>query len=149
VVKDELRLSGLTAGASAQYRRGEQWPVTLRIGAGVLLGDVRDDRSGTLTNSKGERYDVGPQRSVGATYVYFAPALRIGRRLGPHVEVNVGAEILLMAALSQPKWNDDSRILTTNTPGAQGDGLGTFGKDSLLGSVLVLIAPGIGARFEL
>jgi hypothetical protein len=145
---DDVRLSALTAGLSAQYHKGAAWPLLLRFGAGLLVGSAKDDRAGTLENSKGETYTVGLSRSAGATYVYFAPEARIGRRIGKHFELNVGAEILLMAGLTQPKWSDNNQILTTNDPRTQGDGVGTFGDQKLLGGFIVHVTPGVGARYE-
>jgi hypothetical protein len=147
-VRDSLRLSGLTAGLSAQYHKGERWPVLMRFGAGLLLGNARDERSGSLQNSKLETYSVDRTSSASATYLYFAPEVRVGRRFGQHFELNLGAEILLMASLSQPKWDDNTQILTPNNPKAQGDGYGTFGKETLLGSFVVFAVPGVGARYE-
>jgi hypothetical protein len=147
-VDDKLRLAGLTLGASAQFHKGEQWPVLLRLGAGVLLGSLRDERAGSLTNSLSERYHVSLQKSATASFLYVAPEVRIGRRFGAHLELSVGTEILLMTALSKPKWNDAPGVLTTNVSGKQGDGVGTFGNDTLAGSFMVLVAPGLGARYD-
>jgi hypothetical protein len=146
-VTDKLKLSALTVGASAQYHKGETWPLLLRLGAGAILGSVKDERAGTMTNSFNEPYAVSMQRSASATYLYVAPEVRIGRRFGSHLELNVGAEVMLLAALSQPKWNDQQTVLTSTTP-AHTDGTGTFGEDSMMGSFMVLVAPGVGVRYE-
>ena len=145
---DKLQLSGLTVGASAQFRTGERWSVLGRFGAGVLFGRMSDQRSGSFQNSKSETYTVNLQKSASATYLYFAPELRIGRRFGEHFELNAGVAVMIMTALSQPKWKDDTRILTTNNPATQGDGQGTFGDNTLLGSFVLFVVPGIGARYD-
>src|SRR5262249_32815949 len=41
---DSLQLSRLTLGASGAFHRGANWPLTLRLGAGFLLGAMIDRR---------------------------------------------------------------------------------------------------------
>ncbi|HEY2517382.1 MAG TPA: PEGA domain-containing protein, partial [Polyangiaceae bacterium] len=108
--RDTLRLSGLLLGASASYHRGDTWTLLLRLGVGALLGTSVDQRSGTFTNSQHEAFDAEANESPGATYLYFAPEVRLGRRFGDHVEVSVGVEALLFAALSQPRWQDQNYV---------------------------------------
>ncbi|MBS2018641.1 MAG: PEGA domain-containing protein [Deltaproteobacteria bacterium] len=142
---DALRLSGVTLGAAAQYHRGEEWPITIRLGAGVVLGSMNDSRSGTFTNSTSERYTVDVSESAPATYLYVAPEVRIGRYVTKNLELNLGAELLLMTALAQPSWRDQTAVVTSNV--ARGDGIATFGSRTTTGSFLFLFAPGIGARY--
>ncbi len=145
VTDDSLRLSGLTVGAGAQYHRGEQWPITARLGAGVMLGSLNDSRSGTFTNTSSERYEVSLEESSPATYLYVAPEVRVGRYVTKSLELNLGAEVLLMTALTQPKWRDRTGVVTSNV--GRGDGLATFGERTTAGSFLVFVAPGVGARY--
>jgi hypothetical protein len=146
---DKLRLSGLTLGGSAFFHRGESWPLTLRLGVGVLLGAVHDARSGTFTNSLGASYTANVAESDAATYLYAAPEVRIGRRFGDHFELSFGVEAIVLAALSPPRWADTNQVLTTPDPAtSQGDGLGGFGAQTLAGSIVVIFAPGLGARYE-
>lgn len=147
VADDDVRLGGLTLGASAQYHRAGAWPLTLRLGAGVLLGSARDARSGTFTNSLSETYAVRASESAPASFLYAAPEVRLGRAIGKHLEVNVGVEVLLMTALAQPGWRDRAEVLAGGA--GRGDGLGVFGQQTMLGSVLLLASPGIGLRYEL
>ena len=143
---DSLRLGGLTLGASGQFQRKGNWPIVFRIGAGVVLGSVTDSRSGRFTNSTGEAYSVSAQTSSAATFFYVAPEVRIGRTIAKNLEINVGAEVLVLAALKKPTWDDATGIVTSNV--GRGDGLATFGQQGTTGSLLLLIAPGIGARYE-
>jgi hypothetical protein len=145
---DTLRISGLTVGASAQYHRGVDWPVLLRLGVGALLGSVSDARSGTFTNSQKQTYMVSATETPSASYLYVAPELRIGRRFGEHFELNVGAEVLLMTGLSKPTWADQNHFLRTIAGTGRGDSLGTFPSQSVAGSFMLFIAPGLGARYE-
>jgi len=161
--EDKLRFGGLTVGGSAQYRRGEEWPVLLRVGLGALFASASDTRSGEFTNSFKDSYTANARETATGTYLYVAPELRLGRRFGKHFELNVGVELLLATALSQPRWKDEKSLTTTNyvaqcppAPAscmteqrrAQGDGSGAFGRDSLAGSLMLFVAPGLGARYD-
>lgn len=143
---DSLRLSGVTLGAAAQYHRGDEWPITIRVGAGFVLGTVNDNRSGNFTNSTSERYSVDVGESAAASYLYIAPEFRIGRYVTKNLELNVGAEVLLMTALAQPSWRDQTAVVTSNV--ARGDGIATFGERTTAGSFMLLFAPGVGARYK-
>lgn len=143
---DAIRLSGFTFGGSAHYQLKGSFPILFRLGAGVLLGSARDERTGSFSNSAGETYTVDAKTSAAATYLYVAPEIRVGRAIAKNFEVNLGVETLLMTALAKPSWSDGTSIVTSNS--GRGDGLATFGDQSTAGSVLVLVAPGVGARYD-
>jgi len=148
-VDDSLRLSALRLGASASYHRGEAWPIMVRMGVGALLGSVEDARSGSFTNSMGTPFTASATESPAAAYVYFAPELRIGRRLGEHFELNVGVEVIVAAALGTPKWQDEHVVSTSPNPASdQGDGVARFGAASIAGGAFVVVLPGLGGRYE-
>jgi hypothetical protein len=143
---DSLGLSGLLLGASASYHRGATWPILLRLGVGVLLGSVKDSRTGTFTDSKGNPFSVNQTESASTPYLAFSPEARIGRRFGVHLEVNVGVTVAIMTALSKPLWQD-----LGNVP-AGADGIGTFvptgTTEQVVGSTIFAVLPGLGARYE-
>ncbi len=141
-VKDTLRLGGFAVGADAQFELGDVWPVTLRLGVGTLIGSIKDSRTGAFTDSKGAAYSLNTSQSGGATYLYVAPEARFGRRFGKHFELNVGAQLLVLAALSSPSWDG------TQTVSSGADGIGALPEQSLAGSLLLDINPGIGAKYE-
>ena len=116
--------------------------MTLRLGVGALFGSVKDERTGDFVDSKGGPYAVRQTKSASATYVFVAPEVRIGRRFGQHFEINVGVELLVLAALSSPEWPRD-------TINAGVDGAGVFGSagKSLMGGLVMLASPGLGARY--
>jgi hypothetical protein len=148
-VEDQLSLQGLLLGASGSFHRGESWPILLRLGVGVMLGSAKDVRTGGFTNSLGQLYPASATESPSATYLYFAPEARVGRRFGDHFELSAGATVLVLTALSQPKWQDQHLIAASPNPGTiQGDGLAAFGSQALTGSAIVAVLPGIGARYE-
>ena len=138
---DKLSLTGVVAGADGQLSIGEKWPATLRFGAGVLLGGITDTRSGAFTDSKAASYAVNTRTRPSATYLYVAPEVRIGRRFGPHVAVDVGVQAVIMVGLKTPKWDP---LSTVSGP----DGFVQFPADSLTGGVMLSFVPGIGAKYE-
>ncbi len=138
---DDLHLSGLAVGADAQYAVRSAWPVTLRLGLGVLLGSVSDDRrmssggfSGTVATT---------QRNAG-DYAYVAPEVRVGRRFGDHFEVNVGLSVVVMTALVLPRW-DAGRVVDATIAGRVNEAV--FGSETLAGSVMIVAMPGAGAKY--
>jgi len=166
---DKLRFGGLTVGGSAQYHRGVEWPVVVRVGVGALFASTSDARTGNFTNTTfNEPYTTSSRETASAAYLYVAPELRIGRRFGEHFELNVGVELLLLTAFSTPKWANKASVPTTNfvtscspaqVPGEaaqcgaerrrqQADGSGTYPAQSIAGTFMMFIAPGIGARYD-
>lgn len=144
---DSLRLSGLTLGAAAHYHGKGSWPLLFRLGAGVVLGQVADGRTGTFTNSLGEAYTVDAKTSSSATYLYVAPEVRLARTIAKNLEITFGVEVDVLAAIAKPTWNDATTILTSNRD--RGDGLATFGEQSTAGSLLLFVSPSVGLRYEL
>jgi hypothetical protein len=115
----------------------------LRLGAGALLGSLRDERSGRFTTSAGTAYQAAPvSDKQSASFFYLDPEVRVGFRLGTHFELSAGAEMPILIALSQAKWD---RSIQVN---ASTDGLGAYPEEALTSSVLVTIAPGAGLRYD-
>jgi hypothetical protein len=141
-VDDRLSLRGLVLGASLFYRLGESWPLTFRLGIGAFLANVRDQRTGNFTDSKGGPFSVNYTDAPSAAYFYAAPEVRFGRRLGDHLELTAGIELRILTAISQATWSDGGVIL------AGADGEGGFSGQTLAGTVLVIIAPGLGVRYD-
>src|SRR5262249_7825599 len=50
-IDDSLRIAGALLGISGAYHRGENFPILLRVGAGVLIGSLTDLRTGSLTTT--------------------------------------------------------------------------------------------------
>jgi hypothetical protein len=138
---DDLSLSAFTAGASVQLRRGGRWPLLLRIGAGVVVGSERDARTGTFTDSTGATFKTAYEDSSQVLSLSVVPEVRIGWRIGRAVEIDAGAEVLLLVALKRPTWSDGGLVL------AGKDGVGTFSSQPLGAPLLVGVSPGIGARY--
>jgi hypothetical protein len=71
---DQLRLSAFLGGLSVFYHLGDKVPVLFRLGAGAMVGQVRDQRSGTFTAANGASYHAYPVVDFErATYFYLDP----------------------------------------------------------------------------
>ena len=145
-IDDSLGVQGVRFGPSAGYRTGEEWPLTLRLGAGVFLGSAVDARKGTFTTSAGTAYDVDVSESHSAAYVYLAPEVRVARRFPSRLEISAGVAVLALVSVDQPSWTDRQPVLAAPR-GQQGDGVATFGSQTLAGSFLLSIVPSLGVRY--
>lgn len=139
---DRLSLRGLLVGASAHLHRGETLPLTLRLGVGALLGNAIDRRSGELVAPSGPVPVATARTDADAAYLYVAPEIRLGYRIGKRFEVSAGADVMLMVALKAPRWD------TSNAVVAGDQGLATYRDETFFGSTLLLVNPGLGARFD-
>jgi hypothetical protein len=99
---DQLRLSGGIVGATGSYGFGETVTVRFRLGAGALLGSVRDVRQGTFTPRTGKAYETYPvEDAPAARYFYADPEVRLGWRFAKHFEARIGVELWLLFAITQ------------------------------------------------
>jgi hypothetical protein len=135
---DSLRLSGVLVGATAGYHLDTKLPLLFRLGAGALIGSLRDDRSGKFTASDGS---PNVTDSPKATYFYAAPEVRVGVKLGGYVELSAGIAGLVLVALSQPVWSNGKEQTIFD-----GKAFGSFGAQELAGKTLFLLAPSAGVR---
>jgi len=145
VLDDTLAIRrGVFVGPWLGFSIGERFPVHARVAVGPLLAWVNDTRSGTFTPVRtGPNYPVGPLAVSSFTpFVQVAPDLRVGYRITPHFEVNLGADALILVALSRPSWDAQRSI------NAGSDGIGTFPTERFIGRVLFGIAPGVGVRYD-
>jgi hypothetical protein len=141
---DDLSLRGLRVGPHGEFDTAGDWPVTLRLGTGVFLGSLKDTRSGgPFLDSKGAQYNVSTTFSSAATYLYVAPEVRLGRRFGENFELNIGVELLVMAALTTPAWDP---LKTVNT--GPNDGNAQFQGQKLTGDIVISALPGVGAKLQ-
>ncbi|WP_437603382.1 PEGA domain-containing protein [Sorangium sp. So ce590] len=140
---DTLRLGGFLAGATFGYHFGEDFPALLRLGAGVLVGEVRDERTGRFRTTGGEWFNTSPVVDfASATYFYADPEVRLGLRLGERWEVSGSLKLLLLIGLSKPKWDRTIELAAAN------DGIGTYDAESLMGDFVLMISPGANLRYQ-
>ncbi len=120
---------------------------------GAFLASASDARTGEfetspMGNPANTSYALAVSQSGSATYVYAAPEVRIGRRLGTRLEISLGVEAHMLLGLSVPSWNAGT-LVQTGPSGTQGDGLGAFPSQTLAGSFAIAVMPGVGLRYEL
>jgi len=140
---DRLRLSAFVGGAHASYHLGETVPVLLRVGAGVLLGQVRDERSGRFTTRAGKPYKAYPVVDFpSTTYFYIDPEVRVGVRFARHFELSAGVQALMLLALSQPRWSDTIEIAAST------DGIGKYDPNPVMGGFVLAVTPTVGLRYD-
>jgi hypothetical protein len=144
--RDQTTLKGLLLGGSVHLRQGsEKMPLTLRVGVGALLANATDRRTAQMPDGPG-----GPTVDVAATkssadlvFLYVAPEARLGYRITSNIELSAGVDVMLMVGLGDAKW----ALSQTAVLGRQG--LASYAEErSLFGSTLLLVNPGVGARFE-
>ena len=80
--------------------------------------------------------------STSTLFGYVAPEMRLGLRLGDHVELSAGVEALVLVPLSRPSWPADHPV------NAGIDGIGTFPFERLLGFAVFAVTPGLGLRYD-
>jgi len=140
---DALRMQGMLAGATVGYHLGEDYPVTFRLGAGVLVGQARDERNGTFATRAGDSYTTFPVASFSsATYFYADPSIRAGFRFADNWELTGIVQAFLMVGIKKPTFDDTIEV------GADSDGVGTYMPESMAGSFFVAIAPGANVRYQ-
>ncbi|MBX3190368.1 MAG: PEGA domain-containing protein [Labilithrix sp.] len=143
---DRLSLKGLLIGASAHLHRntfGEKVPLLLRVGVGALLANVNDRRSGDFTVPGGASIPVVTARtSVDVPYLYLAPEARVGYRIADRIELTAGVEVMVMVALEEARWEPQNAVILGN------QGLAGYDSGTIFGSTLLLVNPGVGARFD-
>jgi hypothetical protein len=142
VANDDLRLQGFMAGATLGYHFGGQIPVQLQVGAGVLAGQLRDERRGVFDAQNGDTYEAFPVADFqNVTYIYIDPTLRVGYQVTDNIELTVQVQALLLIGLSKPKWDQELEL------NAGSDGVGSYSEETLMGDFVGMIAPGFNLRY--
>ncbi|WP_437953238.1 kelch repeat-containing protein [Sorangium sp. So ce296] len=144
---DALVLRGFLAGGWAGLSLGDRHRFSVRLGAGALLGTVRDERTGTFTSASAMEFHLDPTVAQDpARFFVMTPEMRGGLRFGDHLAVTAGLAAAVLVRLKEPVW--------TNPPeGAYGridldrGYFARFEQESLAGTVMVVIAPKIGMRY--
>ena len=154
-VDDAFALSGFFAGPFAGIRRGDPWVWGARLGAGVFIGTLSDERSGRFDNQfAGSQYDVSATTAEEvARYLYVAPSGRVGYRISPTFELAVALRATVALAISRPAWPSDRSVLAGACTGAATfpDCLGQaeYQPEDLTGTALFYLGPTVEGRYEL
>ncbi len=143
---DKLSLKGLLVGGSAQLHRntfGEKMPLLLRVGVGAFLANANDRRSGDFTATGSPPVSVDTARtSVDVPHLYVAPEVRVGYRIADRLELSLGVEVMVLVALKEARWDTQNGVVLGN------QGLAGYDNQTLFGTTLFLVNPGVGARFD-
>jgi hypothetical protein len=140
---DDLSVRAFLGGATLGYHVGERFPVLFRLGVGGFLGSVRDDREGTFMARSNTEFDAFPVTTIdNMRYVFIAPEARAGVRFAKHFEASAGIRALLLITPTQPRWDNQIEL------DAASDGAGTYPADSLTGSFMVILSPGVSVRYD-
>lgn len=144
VANDDLRLRGFLVGITGSMRVGEEFPVRMRLGAGALIGSVRDQRRGIFTLRDGSSFDAPELVAEASTaMVYVDPEVTIGMKIGDRLELGAGLQALILFPALAPTWADD-----TETPAfdAGGDGQARYRGDLTMTGPMVHFVPTLSAR---
>jgi hypothetical protein len=144
-IDDRLVLHGVTLGLAGSYRLAAHRlvPITFRLSAGALLGELVDTRAGTFRSSKGTAYDPGVVvDSPAARYVHVTPEIRAGVRLTDHLTLEGGMQAMVLVAATRPAWTNDRAL-----PAAE-DGLARYAGEALTAKVVVVLEPGAAMRWD-
>jgi hypothetical protein len=146
IASDRVSLKGLLVGGSAHLHRstiGEKMPLLLRVGLGALLANANDRRSGTFTPAGGAPIAVDTARtSADVPYLYIAPEVRVGYRIANRLEISAGVEVMVLVGLKAARWDPNNGVVLGD------QGLAGYDNQTLVGSTLFLVNPGVGARFD-
>lgn len=143
-VSDKLVLSGALFGVWAGLSLGERFPVRLRLGAGAVAGSIIDSRTGAIAKPHEALGRRGISRS--ANFFWTAPEVRIAFPIGAHFEISAGIEALVLVSFSPPRWQKDTEENLYVYAGSRG--AAQFPADEIIGRAMLLIAPGVGARYS-
>lgn len=141
--RDTLRMNAAALGLHAGYVFGERFPISARVAGGVVLGSFTDERTGRFVDSLGQENPTGVvAQSPQIAYAYVGPEVRVGYRLNDSFVVSAGVLGFALIGISKPVWDENELV------NAGSDGVGTYPSETLLGDVVFMIAPSIGARYE-
>lgn len=139
---DRVTLNAAMLGVSGGIRLPTV-PLTFRLGAGVLLGTVRDWRTGFFETTGGLPYGVAAGQSQALTSLYIAPEVRLGIPLAKRLEFSLGLTGLVAIAFKQPTW-----VPLASKVDALRDGQAVFDDETLLGRAWFGLQMGMGVRYE-
>ena len=145
LVDDSIWARAGLAGAWAGVTFGDRVPIHLRLGAGALLGTASDARSdGTLPSAQSRTlWNATATHPLRAAYL--APEARVGLVLGPHAELSLGIDMLLVFQPSPPTWGTYSIPVTPYLPTARAGG---YHAEVYSSPTLVALTPALAARYD-
>ena len=140
---DDLRLSAFLGGAHISYRFGDSLPVLLRLGGGAMVGQLRDERKGRFTDSRGapvEARSVDDLQQV--VSVFINPEVKVGFKPTDNITLSGGVQATMLITVQQPRWTETTEV------NAGADGLGRYPSESLMGQFVFGISPVLSFRYD-
>jgi PEGA domain len=140
---ETLQLSAGMFGFAAGYRFGDFPTVQFRLGLGILLGTVGNLRQASF--EEGTAF-VAPDlvsRSFSAMGLV-NPTVVVALPVGGGFELGADVSPMVIIPFGAPRWGDDGdRSVIHPDAGVSG-----YRDETLVGSVMLLIAPGLFARYQ-
>jgi hypothetical protein len=143
---DALLLSGALAGAGAEYQVMHPIDMTVRAGAGALLGGLRDERAGQFVNSVpgvgDAKYPVDVSQRATAVYGFLSFGADLGYRVTGRLRLSAGLDVKLLVAFEEPAWDPDAAFQV------EGARESSFERETFSGRSMVIFGPFAGARYD-
>jgi hypothetical protein len=140
---DKLHLSAIVLGANATYTRGDRLRWGARLGAGLALASVRDDRDGAYAIGA-TTATTGVSRREGGTYVYAMPEVRLGLRVSSRITLGASLGLMALFAAKTPTRTPTSDELLLST-----SDFGTYPQATMAGGLILVPVPSLGLAAEL
>lgn len=136
---DALALQGLVVGPSIAVDGGETITWRVRLMSGVFVANAADRRVGRFAPATGATpYATDPYgENERALSLVVLPEVHVGVRIAERVELGAGLAPILVIGLDEPAWQNDRDVLAP-------DFLGYYEPESLVGDVVVALAPTFG-----
>lgn len=151
VSHDSLRWHSAGMGALFGVRLGpEKIPVTLRLGAGVLVGSMSDRRNGHFDAGSGIELAQAARVQSAALFFYLAPEVRVGYKINDHLSAGIGVRGTFAIDLTVPRWDARKPTVLERSGLAYWDagaGRGSAG-ERLTGPLKVLVDPSLYVRYD-
>lgn len=145
IADDALRVEGLVLGASAAILGKGRFPIHFRLGFGGLLAAVAGDHLTLRSFNVSAPYAVDALLSTHTGYVFVAPDVGVGMRVGDHVQVDVGIAALLAFATSSSDAAKRDQPTVTSSPSPA---LLQIDTQSLTAGTMMVFIPSLTGRFE-
>lgn len=170
--RDETRMSGIVAAASASYRMFPKTPLTFRMWAGVARVRARFDNRGTFRGdvpnpaNASDVYGVSestsvPEESRDLFMPLVGPEVRFGYRLSRRLSLDLGVGVFALLAPSAPRTgtnnlgsgDGDRTALLSDVPAGYADGSDVrpgrlFLPDENGFDTFVAVVPTLAVRFD-
>lgn len=146
-VDDTLSLRGILVGASAGIRVGKKLPISLRLGAGALVGaKFRDHRVHTESASSPPEFSVDVLQYHPTFALYVAPSVQVAFPLAERLHLQAGIDaMLLLWPGTVPTWSSSDAESYVRNAQQQ---LASFAAETLMNNHLLFIAPTVSVRYE-